>query len=208
MTVHDRHAELRPADLPPGVAVAPWQFEPASPGARVATDWEPNRVYGPGDSDTPSAEMTAIFNSDQKDRTAGNVDWNIVGKADAQRREQTRKLLASRALHTGEDYEHAAFVFQHGESADDYLLAHTLAMIAVSKGRPTATWIAAATLDRYLQKSGQKQIFGTQFLRDPQHGWTQEPYDRTLISDSLREQLGVPAQALQARQLEAYQAQK
>ena len=72
-------------------------------------------------------------------------------------------------------------VFQHGESADDYLLAHTLAMIAMSKGDPTAIWIASATLDRYLGKIGQKQVFGTQYSRDSQHGWTQGPYDRGLV---------------------------
>jgi hypothetical protein len=67
----------------------------------------------------------------------------------------------------------------------------------------TAIWIAAATLDRYLQNIGQKQIFGTQFLTHSQNdpeGWTQEPYDRTLISDALWDQLGVPAQKVQEEQ--------
>jgi hypothetical protein len=81
-------------------------------------------------------------------------------------------------------------------------------MIALSKGNAAAIWIAAATLDRYLQKSGQKQIFGTQFLTDPAMNWTQEPYDRRFLSDELREQLGVPPQALQAEQLKTYQAGK
>jgi hypothetical protein len=103
-----------------------------------------------------------------------------VAKADAARREQTRRLLEAGALHSGEDYRHAAFVFQHGDSPADYLLAHALAMVAVTKGEATAIWIAAATLDRYLQTIGQKQIFGTQFLTHSQNGrevWTQEPYD-------------------------------
>ena len=83
-------------------------------------------------------------------------------------------------------------------------------MVAVSKGDPTAIWIAAATLDRYLENIKQKQIFGTQYSSSTPSGsqettWTQEPYDRRLISDALREQLGVPRQALQTRQLQAYQ---
>jgi hypothetical protein len=84
-------------------------------------------------------------------------------------------------------------------------------MVAVTKGDATAIWIAAATLDRYLQDVGQKQIFGTQFLSHTENGtevWTQEPYDRTLVSDALRDQLGVPAQKFQEEQLKAYQAQK
>ena len=81
-------------------------------------------------------------------------------------------------------------------------------MVAVSKGDSTAIWIASATLDRYLEKIGQKQIFGTQFSSDAQHHWAQEPYDRDLVSDAIRQQLAVPTQALQEEQLKAYQAQK
>jgi hypothetical protein len=174
----------------------------------VATDWEPNRAYAAKDSDASSTDMTSIFDADQKARMTDNVDWKAVSSDEARKRDRTRILLAAGALHTGEDYEHAAFVFQHGDSAADYLLAHTLAMVAVTKGEPTAIWIAAASLDRYLQKVGQRQIFGTQFLTDSKGAWTQEPYGRTLVSDALREQLGVPPVKLQEEQLKAYQTQK
>jgi hypothetical protein len=84
-------------------------------------------------------------------------------------------------------------------------------MVAVTTGEATAIWIAAATLDRYFQTIGQKQIFRTQFLTHSQNDrevWTREPYDRSLISDALRDQLGVPAQKVQEEQLKAYQEQK
>lgn len=198
-------------DVPVGMIVAPRIFLRTSAGAKVATDWEPNRLYTAMDSDTPSSEMKAIYAEDQRIRTGPMTGVPVEAKeamrTDAERREQTRKLLASGALHTGKDYEEASFVFQHGDSPSDYLLAHTLAMIAVSKGDVTAIWIASATLDRYLEKIGQKQVFGTQYSRDPQHGWTQEPYDRGLVSDALRSQLGVPPQSEQAEQLKAYQTQ-
>jgi len=204
MTVKGDRADLVPDDLPAGVAVQPYAFERVPGGATVATDWEPNRAYTPGDSDAPSAEMKAIFDEDQRVRSAEHIDWRAVGATDTERRGQTRKLLAAGALHTGKDFEEAAFVFQHGDSPQDYLLAHTLAMVAVSKGGATAIWIAAATLDRYLEKIGQKQVFGTQFSSDPRSKWTQEPYDRELVSDALRRQLGVPPQSVQAEQLKAY----
>ena len=54
------------------------------------------------------------------------------------RRAQIRSLLAAGAMKTGEDYYDAAFIFQHGEAADDYLFAHVLAMDAVVKGYDTA----------------------------------------------------------------------
>ncbi len=206
MTLDGSRAELS-FDIPAGAVVEPFIVERAKVGAVVATDWQPNRVYTVGDSEVPSAEMKAIFDEDQHVRLTPHPDWPTVTRTDAERREQTRKLLAAGALHTGKDFEEAAFVFQHGDSPQDYLLAHTLAMVAVSKGDSTAIWIAAATLDRYLENIGQKQIFGTQFKRGAQQQWTQAPYDRDLISDSLRMQLGVPDQAMQAKQLEEYKTQ-
>jgi hypothetical protein len=75
----------------------------------------------------------------------------VVNKSDSERRLATRRLLEEGALHTGEDFTWAAFLFQHGDTAHDYLLAHTLAVIVIKKGREDALWIATATLDRYLQ---------------------------------------------------------
>lgn len=209
MTLKADGAQLAFDDLPPGVVAQPLSLERGSADAMVSTDWEPNRLYVPGpDSDTPNPEMKAIFDEDQRVRMQSQIDWNAVSKTDAQRRNRTRELLNSGALHTGTDYEEAAFVFQHGSSSDDYLLAHTLAMVAMTKGNPTAIGIATMTLDRYLQNVGQKQIFGTQFLTIKVGGWTQDPYDRVLISDALRKQLAVLPQAIQAEQLKAYQSQK
>jgi len=141
--------------------------------------------------------MTAMFDADQGDRRKTPIDWTIVGKADAARRSEVEKLLASGQLHTGEDYFHAALIYQHGDNPRDYLLAHTLAMIAATKRDPNAIWIASATLDRYLQTIGQPQIFGTQFKQPKDGAATQEPFDRQLISDALRAELHVDTLAEQ-----------
>ena len=113
-------------------------------------------------TEASNPEMRAIFEADQADRLerTGKVDWATVARRDAERRARTRQLLAEGRLHSGADFLGAAFVFQHG-SGDDYLLAHTLAIIATKKGEPGGPWIAAATLDRYLQHAGRKQIYGT-----------------------------------------------
>lgn len=143
-----------------------------------------------------NAAMAKIFAEDQADRRAP-IDWKVVGPRDAARRAATAKLLADGALSTAEDFHAAAFVFQHGAAADDYLLAHTLALAAVARGKAESMWIATATLDRYLMAVGQPQIYGTQYgRRDGQ--WSQEPYNRALVSDALRKVLGVPSQAEQA----------
>jgi len=208
MTVHGDKGSLTIDDLPANVVIEPRLLLRVAAGATVATDWQPNRAYTANDSDTPSSEMKAIFDEDQLVRQAQQIDWKTVTQTDADRREATRKLLEDGALHTGKDFEEAAFVFQHGDKPQDYLLAHTLAMVAVSKGDPTAIWIASATLDRYLQNIGQKQIFGTQFKSNAKGEWTQGPYDRDLVSDPLREDLGVPDQLTQEKQLKAYQSKK
>ncbi len=208
MRLDGARATVMSDGLPAEDIEEPDLFERVGVGATVALDWEPNRLYTARDSDVSNAEMEAISKEDQRVRTVAKVDWEMVNKTDAERREQTRKLLAVGSLHTGKDFEEAAVVFQHGDTPDDYLLAHTLAVAAVSKGETTATWIAAATLDRYLWKVGQKQVFGTQYSGDAKHEWTQEPYDRELVSDALRGQLAVPSQASQLMQLKAYESQK
>ena len=142
-----------------------------------------------------NAEMTAIFSADQADRS-GAIDWAAVTPRDAARRARTLALLEAGALASGDDFWHAAFVFQHGREPSDYLMAHSLAVIATARGRTDATWIAAATLDRYLQKSGRPQIYGTQFNTSSETRiTTQDPYNRALVSDALRQALGVPPQA-------------
>ena len=205
LTVQDAsHAQLQIKDAP----VPPFHLLRAQPSATVATDWEQTRTYSPDDDSPDNPEMKRIFDEDQEPRSYGlNIDWFVVGPADARRREQTRKLLGQGALHTGRDYCWASFLFQHGEGPNDFLLAHTLAMIAVEKGYGPAIWIVSTTLDRYLQSIHQPQVYGTQFGQSRGKGFTQEPYDRTLISDALRVQLQVPVLSAQEQRLRQYKAE-
>jgi hypothetical protein len=171
---------------------------------------QPARATGePAKRQWPSnSEMTALFKADQAARSGtGKMDWEVVAREDAARRVRTKALLDSGALNSGDDFWHAAFVFQHGGDAESYLMAHTLATVAIARGRSDATWIAAASLDRYLQKIGQKQIYGTQYSVPEGGPATQEPYDRTLISDALRKVLGVPLQADQEKRRAEFSAE-
>ncbi len=104
-------------------------------------------------------------------------------------------------------FYHAAFVFQRGDLAEDCLKAHALAVVAAARGKPEAAWIAAATLDRYLQRIGQPQIYCTQYLHLDGNAWTQEPYRRDLLSDALRDATGVPSIAKQAERLKGMSSQ-
>jgi hypothetical protein len=72
-----------------------------------------------------------------------------------------------------------------------------------------ARWLAAATLDRYLQKVGQPQVFGTQYRRagTPNAPWTMDPYDDQL-PDSLRAIYCTPDRAESHHRLELLRQDK
>lgn len=157
-----------------------------------------------------------------------SYDWEKeVPKRDAARREQARTLLA-KPSRSGEEYYYAAFLFQHGQKAEDYLFAHILATEAIALGYSRARWISAATLDRYLQEIGQRQVFGTQYqgenyayylghrqdpdlaekykaLSDQQ---TLEPYASQIVPDTIRAEFCVPPLALQEQHIADVKAGK
>ena len=152
-----------------------------------------------------------LFEEDQKGREhamSGTAEqWASVRVRDAERRRLVREMLDSGALETGEDFKDASFIFQHGDRPQDYLLAHILAVAAISKGNASARWIAAATLDRYLQSINQPQVFGTQYhLIDPRaspRSSTQAPYEKNLLPDALRKDFCVPSSIDQQRNVDA-----
>lgn len=152
-----------------------------------------------------------LLEQDQADRQGpddtGPAYWRGVAERDSARRQLATHLLAAGAVRSGADFEDASVIFQHGDGPADYLEAHVLAMAALAKGDTGAAWIAAATLDRYLQSVKQPQIFGTQYswrqLRPAPHGATQDPYDRDLLSDTLRRAFCVAPQASQRQNLQA-----
>ena len=204
-------ARMTASDMPSATLV----LDRARPGETVIA-YDPEARYAIGQHWPTNTAMTAIFEADQKAREDwAHADPSGVATDDAARREQVKKLLAAGALHSGEDFYHAAFVFQHGMEPNDYLLAHALAVIAAERGRQGAAWIAAATLDRYLQAIGKPQIYGTPFTikrkmtgntAGDAKGVSQEPYDRRLVSDALRTATGVRTldeQKAQAAELKA-----
>lgn len=193
MSIKGDQAQLALEGMPAGATVQPWTLHRAPPGTKVFTDWNPGRGYTENDSDTPNARMKALYDQDQADRQVRPIDWSKVSVADKKRRTETRALLDAGELHTGDDYREAAFIFQHGDTSNDYLLAHVLAMTAMSKGDAQSTWIAAATLDRYLQSQGRGQIFGTQgsYGKNGAISITPaQPYDSKLVPAGVLSQFG------------------
>jgi hypothetical protein len=116
-------------------------------------------------------ELTRIEQEDQSDRTpsAGkSFDWSAVGQRDDARLARVKELYIQNKLQTGNDYFRAALILQHSLAPEDYLLAHELSVVALSKGKPNAgaldaRGMAAATEDRFLMSIGRPQRFGTQY---------------------------------------------
>jgi hypothetical protein len=140
-----------------------------------------------------SATLRSLYEEDENHR--GNPSDDI------RRQDAVRKLIDEGKLQSAQDYFYAAVVFQHSRYSADYLLAHVLAVTAVNKGMHDAMWLAAASLDRYLQSLQQPQIFGTQFGSFWRRGDDQEPYDRKIVPDNLRTVWCVDPQATQAKLL-------
>jgi hypothetical protein len=137
---------------------------------------------------TDNAALTKLFTTDQSARQEKNIDWPKLRIEDDQREVELHQMLENGQVRTANDYFHAALIFQHGKRHEDYLLAHVLAVNAVSLGSQYARWLAAATLDRYLLSLSQPQIYGTQFepTAGKSNAWSQQTINPSLISDSMR----------------------
>lgn len=195
-------AELTLADIPDA---PPFPLRRAATPTTVATDWIPGQAYGRPPLLADNPELTRLFAEDQAARQGTAPIGPDITRHDTERRVIVRRLLDAGQVRSGTDHYHAAFIFQHGDRPDDYLLAHAMAVAAVARGRDDAAWIAAATLDRYLQSTGRSQIYGTQFqIPNDGSGANQGAYDRALLPDSLRTITGVPPLAAQAQQLREY----
>jgi hypothetical protein len=135
----------------------------------------------------------------------GEVDWKVVGPRDAARRKRVRELIEQGGVRTGKDYERAAMVFQHGDTPEDILFAHVLAVTALSKGDVGGRWLAAASLD--LSALAQT----TPNLRDAVHQQRSKQarrlddgtYNRQLLVPTLLEDNCVPDREHQAEMLNA-----
>ena len=133
---------------------------------------------------------------DQADRNppAGKpIDWKMVEPRDRARLARAKELYVRDQLQTGRDYFNAALILQHSELPGDYLLAHELSVVAISKGVRVES-LAAAGEDRFLMSIGRPQRFGTQYRSDKGGPYRLYSMD-TGVTDQLRRLMHVPTLA-------------
>ena len=88
--------------------------------------------YGQAPQLESSSEIDRIHLEDQQARQPPNPNApKPVYRSDDERETATRRLLQTGDLKNGKDFEKGAVIFQHSHQSDDYLLAHTLDMVAV-----------------------------------------------------------------------------
>ena len=156
---------------------------------------------------SPAVSRVHQLEIEDQSENPGNISEADFYRHGDARRAEIRQLLAEGKLISGEDFSDAALIFQHGEKPEDFLFAHVLAVEGLLRGNSADKWIAAATLDRYLQAVNQPQVFGTQYPADKAAGnvpkpqvdphviniqRTQQPYDSKLLPDTVRQDFCVP----------------
>lgn len=154
--------------------------------------------------DRDNSELARLFQEDQADRTSSDgrsIDWKAVDARDKAREKRVKELYRNNQLRSGADYYHVAMVLQHANAQEDYLLAHELCVVAISKGQERAKWLAAASEDRFLMEIGRPQRFATQFRSVGNSPMRLYETDEG-VNDELRRALNVPTLA-QAKAREA-----
>jgi hypothetical protein len=157
-------------------------------------------------------ELQTLFEEDQADRNTffeqlGHEQLQQVLQRDRARRQRVEELVGSEALQTSEDYFHAAMIFQHGETLDDFWQAHELAKRGSELGHPNCRWLIAAACDRWLMNQGKPQKYGTQYTsrdNEPYRLWDVDP----TTTDEERAAWNVPPQAEALQQAEELSRRK
>src|SRR4028118_774119 len=127
------------------------------------------------------SELQDLFRADQDDRMYhpdyGTPEYRLLRERDAERRKRLEAIIASGGLKVPEDYYHAAWILNHGDSSGEIWQAHILAKEAVKLGLHRGRWLAAAAYDRWLMYQGRPQKYGTQIVPDgkQQRVWDVEP---------------------------------
>jgi hypothetical protein len=75
----------------------------------------------------------------------GNISATEYYRHGDARRAEGRKLLEEGKITSGEDFSDAALIFQHGQTPEEFLFAHVLAVEALIRGGSADKWLAAAT---------------------------------------------------------------
>ncbi|RPI95192.1 MAG: hypothetical protein EHM40_03955 [Chloroflexi bacterium] len=149
-------------------------------------------------------ELASLYTADKQERVnqpKGNTTaYKEMRTRDLGRRERVMEIVAANQVQTAEDYFHAAWIMNHGDTPDDAKNAHFLAVRASELSYRPARWLAAATYDRWQMYQGKPQKYGTNYVYDVRRDrlWDVDPE----TTDEERAAWDVPPLAEQLRKAE------
>lgn len=149
----------------------------------------------------PKTQLEKLFDEDQKDREDGldKKDPTLFAEREKSRHQKAQEIFTQyekdpQSL-SDEGVYYLAFLFQHGQTSEDYKKAHQLALEAEKRGVEDAKWLTAATEDRHLLSVEKKQKWGTQFIRAEDGSQRLAPIEEDVtsgVTDEMRQTKNVP----------------
>jgi hypothetical protein len=95
-----------------------------------------------------NAELHTLFQADREERIDQprnrTPEYKAMRERDHQRRLRAAEIIAGGVAVTADDFYYAALLFQHGDTPDEAWQAHTLALAAMTLGRPKARRLGRA----------------------------------------------------------------
>lgn len=149
-------------------------------------------------------ELLSLYEDDRRERLsqpkANTPEYGAMCARDAARRTRVMEVAAAGGLAAAEDYYHAAWVMNHGDTPDEAASAHAFALRASELGYRPARWLAAAGYDRWQMYQGRPQKYGTNYVYDGRRDrlWDMDPG----TTDEERAAWDVPPLAEQLRKAE------
>lgn len=152
-----------------------------------------------------NSRMEELFKQDQRDRKGfpdTELSWAEINERDESRREEVIAALRRGELRTAQDFYFAAVIYHHGQTADHYRLATSLAWIAASMepDNKTYLWLTASTWHRLMVSRGKPQWYGVQpVIDDAGNIVGRHPIDEDAVTDKERARFQVkPLAEIQA----------
>lgn len=149
-------------------------------------------------------ELLSLYKQDRHEHSnqakVNTPEYKAMRARDMQRRERVMGIVTQSESLTAEDYFHAAWIMNHGDTPVDAQHAHTFAVRSSELGYRPARWLAAASYDRWLMYQGRPQKYGTNYIYDGRQDrlWDVDPS----TTDEERAAWDVPPLAEQLRKAE------
>jgi hypothetical protein len=154
----------------------------------------------------PTTEIGRLYEDFRSDLAHRDPSAPQTIERHSERAARARAIAYGGQLETAEANFQAAVLLVETDEIQNLTLARELAFRAAELGEPLALRVAAEAIDKLMVRQGMHQVYGTQFILDPDRGWQLYPWDpRTTDVD--RAAMGVEPLAELLRKPEAWRTE-